>query len=205
MDAISRDRTRERTLVVLKPDAVERKLVGKIIARFEEAGLRIVAAKMVYATAENLDRHFPSAQEWIENMGIRAVERVRNELGEDPVKCFGTRDPCAVGQKIADGCRDYYFSGPVVPLVLEGADAVKTVRALLGNTLPEKAAKGTIRGDFGIPTTMETLVLGAARNLVHASDSPSEAARETAAWFAPEEVAPFAQMSALSSLASHQS
>ena len=178
----------ERTLVVLKPDAVERKLVGKILARFEENGLCVVAIKVLRATPENLERHFPSSEQWLLDMGARAVERVDKELQQDPAESFGTADPLAVGKKIANGCRDYYRSGPVVPLVLSGPDAVKKARSLIGNTLPSKAAKCTIRGDFGIPEDMKTLVGGAARNLVHASDSVEEARRETAAWFRAEEI-----------------
>ncbi len=186
MDAISRDRTRERTLVVLKPDAVERKLVGQILSRFEARSLTLVAMKMLRATPEHLDRHFPSSDKWLTGMGKRACERLKKELNKDPAENFGTDDPLEVGAIIANGCREYYLSGPVVVLVLEGAGAVLAVRALIGSTLPSKAAKGTIRGDFGIPENMENLVGGAARNLVHASDSVEEAEREIAAWFPPE-------------------
>ncbi len=173
----------ERTLVILKPDALMRGLVGKIITRFEEAGLTIAAAKVVSATPAHLDRHFPSSEEWLRNMGARACERMRKELRQDPAVAFGSEDPLVVGMVIAQGCRAYYLSGPLVALVLFGPGAVHAVRTLIGNTLPSKAAKGTIRGDFGIRENMENLVGGAAQNLVHASDSVEEARREIAAWF----------------------
>lgn len=176
----------EQTLVILKPDALERKLVGKIITRFEEAGLRIIRMKKIFATPAQLKDHFPNTNEWIRSMGERACTRLVNELGKNPADCFGTDDPFEVGMKIADGCREYYASGHVVALVLEGTDAVRAVRKLLGNTLPSKAEPGTIRGDFGEKEDMGKLVIGAARNLVHASDSVEEAEREIAVWF-PEE------------------
>ena len=139
----------EQTLVILKPDALERKLIGKIIARFEEAGLEIRGMKLLRASPKQLKNHFPNTDEWIRNMGERACARLINELGKNPVEFFGTDDPHKVGMKIADGCREYYASGYVIALVLEGADAVRVVRKLVGNTLPSKAEPGTIRGDFG--------------------------------------------------------
>jgi len=175
---------RERTLVILKPDAVERGLVRQIFKRFMEAQLGLIRYREIpQVTSEQLDNHFPNTDEWIRSMGTRAVERLEKELNEDPVKRFGTRDPFEVGTIIANGCRDYYASGKLVALILEGPDAVSTVRKLIGNTLPSKAEKGTIRGDFGIPEDLDDLFRGAAQNLVHASDSVGEAEREIAAWF----------------------
>ena len=178
----------ERTLVILKPDAVARDLVDQIITRFEEAGLRVIGKKCVQATEAQLSRHFPITEEWVTQMGERACLRVSNEFGIDPTECFGTSDPSEIGFVIIRGCHDYYRSGSLVPLVLEGFNVVDRVRQLIGNTLPSKAVKGTIRGDFGIPEDMEQLRGGAARNLVHASDSIEEAAREIKVWFTPEEI-----------------
>lgn len=179
---------RERTLVILKPDAVERELIGKIIACFEAQELKVVGFKMLQATPELLDGHFPHSDEWIVQMGERAIRRVRKEMGKEPNECFGTDDPFKIGSTIANGCREYYLSGPLIALVLWGNNAVLNTRSIIGNTLPSKAEKGTVRGDFGIPEDEKALFGGAARNLVHASDSAAEAKREITCWFTPEEI-----------------
>lgn len=174
----------ERTLVILKPDAVERRLVEQIVHYFIKAGLKTIAGKGIEkATKEQLDNHFPNTDEWMRNMGARAAERIKNEFRKDPVECFNTKDPLEIGKKIAEGCRDYYLSGQLVAIVLEGENAVEVVRTLIGKTMPSKAGKGTIRGDLGIHEKFEDLINGAARNLIHASDSVEEAEREMAAWF----------------------
>ena len=100
-------------------------------------------------------------------------------------------DHFEIGTIIINACREYYLSGPLIALVLEGQDAIQIVRALIGNTMPSKAEKGTIRGDFGLPETIETL--SATRNLIHASDAPDEADREIACWFTPDEIKSFSK------------
>jgi len=180
----------ERTLVILKPDAVERGLVEQIVARFEEtSSLKIIARKKLMATSEHLDKHFPITDDWVTDMGARARKRCEEELNLDPTERFGTESAYKTGIIIINGCREYYLFGPLVALVLKGPEAVKTVRKLIGNTMPSKAEPGTIRGDFGIHENL----LGespsySTRNLVHASDSPEAAIREIACWFTPEEI-----------------
>lgn len=176
---------RERTLVILKPDAVERKLEYEILKRFAREGLAIVVAKRLFATKDHLDRHFPNTEAWMGDMGVRAVARVE-ALGKDPVNVYGAADPLQIGRMIADECRFYYASGPLEAVVLEGEDVVTRVRKLIGKTLPSQAEKGTIRGDFAAPPGPRDFL--AARNLIHASDSVAEAEREMAVWFSPEEL-----------------
>ncbi|SFR04514.1 nucleoside-diphosphate kinase [Desulfoscipio geothermicus] len=135
----------ERTYVMIKPDGVQRNLVGEIISRFEKKGLKIVALKMLQISRELADRHY----------------------GEHKGKPFF--EPLV----------QYITSGPVVAMVLEGKDAVTTVRDMMGPTNPLKAAPGTIRGTFGMDI---------GRNVVHGSDAPESAAREIALFFAPEEI-----------------
>lgn len=178
----------ERTLVILKPDAVKRKLVGKILLRFKRAGLQVSAFKEVHATPKQLDGHFPKSLQWLRNMGVRAERRCREEIELDPFEAWGTTDSLEIGKKIVHGCREYYLSGPLTAVIVEGHGAVATVRKLIGNTLPSKAAPGTIRGDFGIHEDPKKFANGAARNLIHASDSPKEAEREIKAWFFPENI-----------------
>ncbi|MAG12619.1 nucleoside-diphosphate kinase [bacterium] len=177
--------TTEQTLVILKPDAVRRRLSGKIIPYFTRAGLKVVAEKEspIMATDRQLDDHFPNMDEWMKNIGVCAMKRIQDEFGKDPVVCFGTKDPLEIGKRIAEGCRAYYKSGRLMPLVFEGECAVNVARTLIGKTMPSKAEEGTIRGDLGISEKFEDLLRGAVENLVHASDSIETARCEMLAWF----------------------
>jgi len=178
----------ERTLVLLKPDAVKRGLIGVIIQRFEQTGLKIVACKFVSATRKQLDGHFPASDEWVRGMGEKTLETFR-EYGIDPVEILGTADPLAIGQKIKEWNYRYLTLGPVIVIVLQGIHAIDTVRKLIGCTLPYKAAPGTIRGDFSINAPDLANVVGSAcKNLVHASGTIEEAEQEIASWFSPNEL-----------------
>jgi nucleoside-diphosphate kinase len=130
---------------MIKPDGVQRNLVGEIIARFEQKGLKIVALKMLQISRELAERHY----------------------GEHKGKPFF--EPLVA----------YITSGPVVAMVLEGKDAVSTVRDMMGATNPLKAAPGTIRGTYGMDI---------GRNVVHGSDSVESANREIGLFFTPEEI-----------------
>lgn len=173
----------ERTLVLIKPDAVMRGLIGVICQRFEQAGLKIVACKMVFPTRKLLDGHFPKSEDWVRGMGEKTLETYR-EYQIDPVEILGTADALAIGQKIKEWNYRYLTLGPVMAMVLEGIHAVDTVRKLIGHTLPYKAAPGTIRGDFSINAPDLANVVGSAcKNLVHASGTIEEAEQEIANWF----------------------
>lgn len=139
----------ERTLVLIKPDAVKRGLVGIIFQRFEQTGLKVVACKLVFPNRRLLDGHFPKSENWVRGMGEKTLETY-HEYGIDPVEIFGTNDPLAIGRKIKEWNYHYLTLGPVMVMVLQGIHAVDTVRKLIGHTLPYKAAAGTIRGDFSI-------------------------------------------------------
>ena len=133
----------ERTLILLKPDAVERQLVGTLLNRFEQKGLTIAAMRMLQFTPELAQKHYADH----------------------------------VDKPFYPGLETYIMSGPVVAAVLEGAEAVAVVRRMIGPTNGIEAPSGTIRGDFS---------LSGQRNLVHASDSPAAAERETAIFFGKE-------------------
>ena len=178
----------ERTLVLIKPDAVMRGLIGVICQRFEQAGLKIVACKMVFPTRKLLDGHFPKSEEWIRGMGEKTLETYR-EYGIDPVDILGTADALAIGQKIKEWNYRYLTLGPVMVIALEGIHAVDTVRKLIGHTLPYKASPCTIRGDFSINASDLANVVGSAcKNLVHASGTTEEAEQEIANWFSSAEL-----------------
>jgi len=178
----------ERTLVILKPDAVARRLVGEIISRFEKAGLRIVGLKMVKASAEQIERFYPSSEEWLRSVGTKLLKAYQ-ELGISPRERLGTDDPVEVGKMVKKKLVEYMTSGPIVVMALEGNRAVVVIRKLVGPTSPHSAPPGTIRGDYSIDSPDLAAEEGrVVYNLVHASDSASEAEREIQFWFKPEEL-----------------
>ncbi|MEK7634606.1 MAG: nucleoside-diphosphate kinase [Patescibacteria group bacterium] len=178
----------ERTLVLIKPDAVKRGLVGIICQRFEQTGLKIVAWKMVFPNRKQLDGHFPKSEDWVRGMGEKTLETYQ-EYEIDPVEILGTADPLAIGLKIKEWNYHYLTLGPVMVMVLQGIHAIDTVRKLIGHTLPYKAAPGTIRGDFSINAPDLANVVGSAcKNLVHASGNQAEAEQEITNWFEPTEI-----------------
>jgi nucleoside-diphosphate kinase len=178
----------ERTLVLVKPDGVKRGIVGRVLIRFEEAGLKIVALKMVQVSREYAENHYPNTPEWIRGMGEKTLQSYR-EQGKDPVKEMGTDDPMEIGNMIKGWNVDYLTSGPLVALVLEGPHAISVVRKMCGFTLPAFADPGTIRGDFSITSPLVANELKrAVRNLVHASSDQDEADYEIGYWFREEEL-----------------
>ncbi|MGC9521640.1 MAG: nucleoside-diphosphate kinase [Anaerolineae bacterium] len=179
---------KEQTLVLLKPDAVARGLSGEIIARFERAGLKIVAMKMVHPTAEMAAGHYAGPDEWIQGMGQKTLDSFE-EFEMDVEAVLGTDDPSKIGSMVHSWLVDYVSSGPVIAMVLEGVHAITAVRRMIGFTIPARAEPGTIRGDYAIDSnTISSLERRATKNLIHASGNVEEAAQEIAYWFAPEEM-----------------
>ncbi len=178
----------ERTLVLIKPDAVARGLVGEIITRFEMRGFKILAMKFVYPTHEHAAGHYSGSEEWLLGMGTRNLASMA-EHGMDPMKEFGTSDPLAMGKIIQEWNVSYLSSGPVVAIVLQGMHAISTVRKLIGHTLPVLAEPGTIRGDYSIDAaTASSLDKRTVRNVVHASGNEEEAEAEIKHWFTSGEI-----------------
>lgn len=178
----------ERTLVIIKPDAVRRGLVGEIIARFERKGLKIVGLRMVRAGKEDVEKFYPSSEDWFRSAGTKML-RCFAEIGRSPKEVYGTDDPVELGKAIKKLLVEYMTSGPIVLVVLEGNRAVEVVRRLVGPTMPYEAPPGTIRGDFGCDSADLAAVEGrVVYNLVHASDSVEEAQREISFWFNEEEL-----------------
>lgn len=179
----------EKTLVILKPDAVQRGLVGEIISRFEKAGLKIVATKMVRPDEELAHRHYPTTRrEFIEGMGHKTLGSYK-EGGLDPIDHLGTDDPHKIGLMVQEWLADFLTSGPVIALVLEGKGAIKHVRELAGHTIPAIADKGTIRGDYSDDSPIKANAeKRAIYNLVHASGDPQEASFEIGLWFSQNEL-----------------
>lgn len=151
----------EQSLVLFKPDTVQRGLVGEILTRFERVGLKIVGTKMIFPDKDHYYHHY-------ENIGQMITRR---------------------GQTAFDVTLDMMVQGPVIAMVFEGVEAVALIRKLVGGTEPKSALPGTIRGDFshmsfeyadgkkkGIP------------NLIHASGDPEEAEKEIGHWFSDDEL-----------------
>jgi len=158
---MSQNTDAENTLIVFKPDAVQRGIVGRILTRFEQVGLKIIATKMIAPDKQHYFRHY-------EEIGQMITRR---------------------GQDKFDITLDMMTQGPVIAMVLRGVEAVEVVRKLVGTTEPKSALPGTIRGDFshisfgyadahgkGIP------------NLIHASGDPKEAEQEIGHWFSADEL-----------------
>lgn len=178
----------ERTLMFLKPDGVQRGLIGEVLARFERAGLKVAGMKMVRADRDLLDRHYPNDDSFLRTLGGKTKEAFA-AYGLDVKAQTGTDDPLEIGRQVRGWLIDYVSSGPVAAFVLEGIHAVSVVRKLVGDTLPYRAAPGTIRGDFSIDSpTVANLMNRPVRNLIHASGSVEEAEMEIALWFRPGEL-----------------
>lgn len=179
----------ERTLIILKPDAVQRGLVGEIIARFEKAGLKMIAAKMVKPAQDLADKHYPKErQDFIEGMGHKTLSSYKGQ-GLDPHNQFGTDDPHQIGLEIQKWLVEGITSGPVIAIVLEGPNAVELVRKICGNTLPIKAEPGTVRGDYSFDSPdLANREKRALRNLIHASGDKKEADFEIELWFSKNEL-----------------
>src|SRR5581483_11079000 len=126
----------EKTLVLLKPDAVQRQLVGEIISRFEKAGLKLLAAKMVTPSKDLANKHYPTERrEFIEGMGNKTLDTYK-EHKMDAKSDLGTDDAYEIGLQIQGWMVDFITSGPVMALVLEGQGAIAKVRELAGHTIP---------------------------------------------------------------------
>lgn len=176
-------------MILLKPDALQRGVVGEIISRFEKAGLKILATKMVWPNRELAEKHYPSDRvEFIKGMGHKTLENHR-EAGEDVTTIFGTEDPFAIGLQLQKWLVDFLTSGPVIAMVFEGKNAIKVARDVTGHTIPAKAKAGTIRGDYSDDSAIKAnSERRSIKNLVHASGDRAEAEMEIQLWFTKEEL-----------------
>ena len=178
----------ERTFVMVKPDGVERGLIGEVISRFEKRGLKVVALKMAKPSLQHLDEHYPKDEAWISRLGDKGFN-VFKEYGIDPKDVMGTDDNLEAGKKVRKWLVDYLAEAPVAPMIIEGIHAIDMVRKIVGVTLPSKADLGTIRGDFSVDSpAAANMSQRAIRNIVHASENKEEAEQEIAHWFSEEEI-----------------
>jgi len=178
---------KERTFVILKPDAVQRGLVGEIIQRFERIGLKIVAMKMHTVEEAKLWQHYNKDDAWYEKKGKNIIEN-KTKLGMSVDK-----EAIEYGKDIIRAMAHFMTASPVVSLVIEGNQAQAVVKRIVGSTEPSTADTGTIRGDYALDSYFlcDTDGSRGMRNLIHCTD-PADGAdaydREVAIWFTPQEV-----------------
>ncbi len=178
----------EQTLVLVKPDGVKRGLIGEIIRRVEQRGLKVVGLQMFQATKIDLSKHYSDSKENLKAMGEKTLGTYQ-KYGLDSVKEIGTADATKIGKMVHGWIVDFMCSGPIVKIVVQGLHAVEMVRKIVGGTMPSGADMGTIRGDYSV----DSAVLANAqkrgiRNLVHASGNIAEAESEIKLWFADKEI-----------------
>jgi nucleoside-diphosphate kinase len=186
---MAQDLKRERSVVLVKPDGVKRGLAGEIIRRFEQAGLKIVAMKMIWVDKELVGKHYPDDRlELLEGMGKKTLDTYA-KYGKDAGEELGTMDPLEIGKMINQWNMDFLSSGPVVAILLEGLHAIDNVRMIAGNTIPTFASPGTVRGDYSIDSpALANANKRAVHNLMHASGNAEEAKYEEQLWFHKKEI-----------------
>ena len=179
--------SKERTLVIIKPDGVQRSLIGEIIKRYEKIGLKLVAVKMTVPNDDQVEEHYSVDPDFKKKVGAKAIESYKTK-GEAPP----SNDPEEVGESVIRRLKNYMTCGPTVAMVWQGAHAVELVRKITGGTEPRTSDVGTIRGDYVLDSySMADLDDRAIRNLIHASGNQEEAEKEIPIWFKKEELASY--------------
>lgn len=174
----------ERTLVVIKPDGLQRTLIGEIIGRYERLGLKLIGMKMIVPNEEHIEKHYTLDPNWRRVTGEKTIKGYLDKGLTPP-----SEDPLAITAIILENLKKYMTSGPVIAMVWKGAHAVKIVRKITGGTEPLTSDVGTIRGDFVVDSyQMSDQDKRAVRNLIHASGSVEEAEMEIKHWFKDEEI-----------------
>lgn len=175
---------KERTLVIVKPDGVQRSLAGEIIKRFERIGLKLIGIKMMIPTAEMIEKHYTLDPEWMKITGEKTIKGYKDKGMKPPID-----DPLKITAILLERLKKYMTSGPVIAMVWQGAHAVAIVRKITGGTEPLASDVGTIRGDFVLDSyEMSDVNERCIRNLVHSSGSVKEAEDEIKHWFRDEEL-----------------
>lgn len=178
----------EKSVVLIKPDGVKRGLVGEIIQRFERAGLKIAAMKMIWVTKTLVGKHYRDDNDYHRGVGERTLANYK-EFGLDPNEKLGTADPVEIGKMVRKWNMEFLSSGPVVAILFEGYDAIRIIRKIVGSTYPSESAPGTIRGDFSLESPkVANTQKRTVRNLIHASGNQEEAEFERQLWFHEDEI-----------------
>jgi nucleoside-diphosphate kinase len=180
----SNDPKKEKTLVIIKPDGIQRTLIGEIIKRYERCGLKLIALKMIQTAPDFVEKHYTLDPEWRMKNGQKTINAYK-EKGKTPP----SQDPMVVSGITLEKLKKYLSCSPIVTMVWQGMNAVGVVRKITGGTEPLTADVGTIRGDYTIDSyQISDIDKRAARNLVHSSGSVEEAEMEINLWFKNEEM-----------------
>ena len=173
----------EQTFVAVKHDGVQRGLVGEIVKRFEQRGLKLVAMKMVLPTAAIADKHYVLTPAFIEKLG----ENTRKAAAKKGLELKETNTEIAT--RVKNWNMKYLTEGPVVAMIWEGFHAIEIIRKIVGPAESRGAPIGTIRGDFSVESyDLADKLQRPLRNLVHASGDTEEAENEIGLWFKKEEI-----------------
>ncbi len=173
----------EKALVLIKPDGVERALIGKVIGRFEETGLKVIAIKMLFPTEKQTGTHYAEDKEWLLSVGKKAKQS-NLEKGIPT-----TETEMEIGMRIRSLLIKELTKSPIVAIVLEGNAANDVARKLAGATEPRKADPSTIRGSLSTDTYgMADAAKRPVRNIVHVSENKEAAEREIKIWFEEKEL-----------------
>lgn len=174
----------ERTLVVVKPDGVQRGLIGEVIKRYERVGLKLVGIKMFVPDEDFIEKHYLVDPEWVMKVGEKSMKGYAAKGHETRFK-----DAKEAGEFVLGVMKKYLSASPVVAMVWEGLNAVAVVRKITGGTEPATSDVGTIRGDYTIDSyDMADDDERAVRNIIHASGTVEEAEKEIPHWFKDEEL-----------------
>ncbi|MCL4383878.1 nucleoside-diphosphate kinase [Patescibacteria group bacterium] len=181
---INYDAKQEKTLVIVKPDGVQRSLIGEVIKRYEQTGLKLVALKMLIPSLDLALQHYSIDPGWAKRLGDKTFETMKARGEKIP-----NMTPEEYAETIRTTLKTYLSSGPVVVMIWQGMNAIGIVRKITGATEPLSSTPGTIRGDY----TIDSYSAGntdnrAVRNIIHSSGSQDEAEKEIKLWFKPEEI-----------------
>jgi nucleoside-diphosphate kinase len=175
----------EKSLVLIKPDGIQKQLIGEIIKRFENTGLKILGMKMLHPDEKLAKKHYPIDEEWCKSV----FEKTKKSADEDGRE-ISFPNHMEFGKTLQSWLVDFITECPIIAMTLEGNNAIKEVRNIVGATEPNKADKGTLRGDLASEENYEKANSEerCLRNLVHASDSVENAEREISVWFDDNEL-----------------
>ncbi|MBU1110293.1 nucleoside-diphosphate kinase [Patescibacteria group bacterium] len=174
---------KERTFIAVKSDGIQRHLIGEVIQRFEQRGMKLAACKMVVPQAEHLTRQYPDEEWWYRNVGEKTLKSRHANGVED------SRDPVEIGKWVRQMIIDDVRGKPMLAMIWEGAHAVALGRKTAGSTNPLDADVGTIRGDYTVESyEVADCLEHPIRNILHASGSVEEAEKEIAIYFDSDEI-----------------
>lgn len=181
------EKNKEKTLLIFKPDVLQRQIVGEVISRFERKGFKIVAMRMMMASKELIGKHYTDDPKYLEEVGNNAKKGAEIR-GEDT----SNWNALEKGKWIRESNINYLTCGPIIAIVLQGFGVISAVRKMLGSTSPADGDVGTIRADFSLDSfALADEQHRATRSMIHASDSVENAEREIGLWFNATEISEY--------------